>query len=223
DALGGVALFTQGACGDVTVHRSGDPYLEVERLGRILGAEVIKTAETAASSDLKVLYSRLEDVEVEPRVFPQRNEAERRRDDLKSQLADAKQRETNAAAILRLEKELDSAEWGVRIATLTQERPGALPPVNRAPVQVMQIGPLVLVGIPGELFVEYGLEMKQRVHQSKDRPLMVVGLANDYLGYLVTPRAVHTGGYEQATARLQASAPRAMTEAAMQWVEECIH
>ncbi|GMV93989.1 MAG: hypothetical protein AMXMBFR82_37670 [Candidatus Hydrogenedentota bacterium] len=223
DAIGGVALFTQGACGDVTVHRSGDPYLEVERLGRVLGAEVIKTAETAPRSEMEVLYSRLEDVEVEPRVFPERKEAELNRDDLKNQLADAKQRGTNAAAILRLEKELDSAEWGVRIATLTQERPGALPLVDRAPVHVMQIGPLVLVGIPGELFVEYGLEIKQRVRQSKDRPLMVVGFANDYLGYLVTPRAVHTGGYEQATARLQASAPRAMTEAAMQWVEEGIH
>ncbi|MEX2015078.1 MAG: neutral/alkaline non-lysosomal ceramidase N-terminal domain-containing protein, partial [Candidatus Hydrogenedentales bacterium] len=44
--LGGVALFTQGACGDITVHRSGDPWLEIERLGRLIGGEVIATAES---------------------------------------------------------------------------------------------------------------------------------------------------------------------------------
>ncbi len=42
--LGGVAIFTQGAAGDVTVNRSGDPFDEIERLGRTLAGEVIKTA-----------------------------------------------------------------------------------------------------------------------------------------------------------------------------------
>jgi len=52
--------------------------------------------------------------------------------------------------------------------------------------------------------------------------MMLVGYANDYLGYIVTPRAVATGGYEQATSRLDASAGRAMTEAAMGWVEKLV-
>ena len=220
DNAGGVALFTQGACGDVTVHRSGDPYLEVERLGRILGAEVLKTGEMTQPSDESYVFSRLEDIDVEPRIFPELDEAQTRLDGLKQALTDANAAGAHEAKIRRLEREADSAEWAVRIATLKKERPEALPYINCAPVQVVQIGPLVLVGIPGELFVEYALEMKQRVRQSKDRPMMLVGYANDYLGYLVTPRAVHTGGYEQATARLEASAPRAMTEAAMQWVDE---
>jgi hypothetical protein len=223
DTLGGVALFTQGACGDVTVHRSGDPYLEVERLGRILGAEVIKTAEMAQPAEMDHLFSRLEDIEVEPRVFPELDAAQTRLNTLKKELADANAAAANEAVVRRLEREADSAEWNVRIAGLKKEQPEALPSIDRAPVHVMQVGPLVLVGIPGELFVEYGLEMKQRVRQSKERPMMLVGYANDYLGYLVTPRAVHTGGYEQATARLESSAPRAMTEAAMQWVEEGVH
>jgi len=220
DNVGGVALFTQGACGDVTVHRSGDPYLEVERLGRILGAEVVKTLEMTQPTADPFVFSRLEDIDVEPRVPLGLDTAQAKLDSLKEELADAQAAAANEAVIQRLEREVDSAEWAVRIAGLKQERPEALPAIDHAPVHVMQIGPLVLVGIPGELFVEYGLEMKQRVRQSKDRPMMLVGYANDYLGYLVTPRAVHTGGYEQATARLQASAPRAMTEAAMQWVEE---
>lgn len=220
--LGGVALFTQGACGDVTVQRSGDPYLEVERLGRILGAEVVKTAEMTRPTGETRLFSRLEDVPVEPRVFPTPDEARQRLEEKRSELEAAKNAGGGAAVIARVERELDSAEWGVRLANLVKDRPEARPNLAKAPVQVMQIGPLALVGIPGELFVEYGLEMKQRVLQSKDRPLMVVGYANDYLGYLVTPRALHTGGYEQATARLSPSAPRAMSEAALQWIEEGI-
>ena len=40
--LGGVAVFTQGACGDITVNRNGDPFLEIERLGRTVAGEVVK-------------------------------------------------------------------------------------------------------------------------------------------------------------------------------------
>ena len=89
-------------------------------------------------------------------------------------------------------------------------------------MQVLQLGPVVLVGIPGELFVEYGLEAKERIKQSTGHSAILVGYANDYLGYLVTPRAVATGGYEQATARLDVSASRAMIEAAVRHAEEMV-
>ena len=75
----------------------------------------------------------------------------------------------------------------------------------------------------GELFVEYALEMKQRVRQAKDRPLIVVGYANDLIGYIITPRAKHTGGYEQRAARVDEHAGRALTEASMQLVAEFVH
>ena len=42
--LGGVAVFTQGACGDITVNRKTEPFFEIERFGRILAGEVIKTS-----------------------------------------------------------------------------------------------------------------------------------------------------------------------------------
>ncbi|MFO1022436.1 MAG: neutral/alkaline non-lysosomal ceramidase N-terminal domain-containing protein [Planctomycetales bacterium] len=42
--LGGVAIYLQGACGDITVNRNGDPFMEIERLGRTIAGEVIKTS-----------------------------------------------------------------------------------------------------------------------------------------------------------------------------------
>jgi hypothetical protein len=86
----------------------------------------------------------------------------------------------------------------------------------------VQIGPLVIVGIPGELFVEYALEMKQRARQTNDRPLIVVGYANDLIGDIVTPLATYTGGYEQRVARVDEHAGRALTEATMQLMAELV-
>ena len=63
--------------------------------------------------------------------------------------------------------------------------------------------------------VEYALELRERILQTYDRPMILVGYANHYLGYIVTPRAMQTGGYEAAVARVGPNAGRKMTETAM--------
>ncbi len=53
-----------------------------------------------------------------------------------------------------------------------------------AEVQVFRVGDTCLVGLPGELFVEYGLAIKARA----PRRAFVISLANgDLQGYIVTP------------------------------------
>ena len=42
------------------------------------------------------------------------------------------------------------------------------------------------MAIPGELFVEYGLEMRERVKQESQKSMCLVGYANGHLGYIVT-------------------------------------
>ena len=79
-----------------------------------------------------------------------------------------------------------------------------------------------VVGIPGELFVEFALEMKQRTRQEKDRALVVAAFTNDYIGYIITPRAEYTGGYEQAVSLVNEQAGRALTEASMRLVDEFV-
>jgi Neutral/alkaline non-lysosomal ceramidase, N-terminal len=223
DVLGCVALFTQGACGDVTMRRSGPEFSEVERLGRILAGEVIKTAEQIATAQDTALASSYTPVEIPPRQLPAADVAEKERDKAKAACERAKNDvNTPTHMVKRLERQLDDAEWAFRLASYVQDHPGAVDAATRGSIHVMQIGPLALVGVPGELFVEYGLEMKQRVRQMKDRPMMLVGFANNYLGYLVTPRAKATGGYEQASSRVDHSAGRDLTEAAMAIVEEIV-
>ncbi|MBI3119636.1 MAG: neutral/alkaline non-lysosomal ceramidase N-terminal domain-containing protein [Candidatus Hydrogenedentes bacterium] len=219
EVLGGVAVFTQGACGDVTMHRSGDPFEEIKRLGNIVAGEAIKTAGLITPSDDTALVSAVQAVTVEPRVLPSLAEAQERLESLQQALGKAKNGGETEAKTRRLEREADAAETTLNVVKLAQARPGLVDEACHTSVQVMQWGPLIVVGMPGELFVEYQLEMKQRVRQATGHPLMVAGYANDYIGYIVTPRAVHTGGYEQAIARVSHTAGRTLVEAAMTLAE----
>jgi putative membrane-bound dehydrogenase-like protein len=60
----------------------------------------------------------------------------------------------------------------------------------RAEVQVMALGPVRWVALPGEPFVETGLALKEA------GAIFVVGYANGYVGYLPIERAYKEWGYE---------------------------
>lgn len=60
-------------------------------------------------------------------------------------------------------------------------------------VMVIRIGDAAIVGLPGEIFAEYGLDIKRR---SRARHTFVVELANDAIGYIPTREAFAQGGYE---------------------------
>ena len=76
--------------------------------------------------------------------------------------------------------------------------------------------------IPGEIFVEYALELRSRIKQETGDAFCLAGYANGYLGYIVTPRAVETGGYEASITRLNALAGRILTETTMELVERLV-
>jgi neutral ceramidase len=65
-----------------------------------------------------------------------------------------------------------------------------------APLLVLKIGDFKLAAMPAEVFVEIGLELKQKHPGST-----LVSLANAYHGYLPTPEQHALGGYETWRAR----------------------
>jgi hypothetical protein len=69
----------------------------------------------------------------------------------------------------------------------------AMPETAEAEVQVLRIGEFAIAALPGEVFVEFGLELKE---SSPFSTTAVVGLANGNLGYLPTRTAFGEGGYE---------------------------
>ena len=65
-------------------------------------------------------------------------------------------------------------------------------------IQAMRIGELGIAAIPGEVFVETGLAIKQ---QSPFKPTFTIELANGCSGYIPTPEQHKLGGYETWPAR----------------------
>ncbi|MHC4086615.1 MAG: hypothetical protein ACYSWZ_15380 [Planctomycetota bacterium] len=60
-------------------------------------------------------------------------------------------------------------------------------------LHVILIGDIAFVGVPGELFGQLGTEIKRR---SPFRYTYVIGLANDYIGYIPDNQAYDLGGYQ---------------------------
>ncbi|MGH2350228.1 MAG: neutral/alkaline non-lysosomal ceramidase N-terminal domain-containing protein [Chloroflexota bacterium] len=86
-----------------------------------------------------------------------------------------------------------------------------LPEQMETEVQALRIGECAIVALPGEIFVELGLAVKQR---SPFPATLIASLADDYIGYVPTRRAIEQeGGYETWAAR--SALPAAGTGEAM--------
>lgn len=82
----------------------------------------------------------------------------------------------------------------VDIYAMECQRLAKLPARMSAQVQAFRLGNAAIVALPGEVFVESGLGIKSRAAAS---PVFVVSLANGYIGYICTDRALtEEGGYE---------------------------
>jgi hypothetical protein len=92
-------------------------------------------------------------------------------------------------------------------------------PTTTAPLQALRIGDLGICAIPFETFVEIGLELKRR---SPFPRTMVIGMANDKIGYLPTPEQHELGGYETwlGTSRVQPEASVIVTDHLLEMLEE---
>ena len=60
-------------------------------------------------------------------------------------------------------------------------------------IQVLRIGDIYILGLPGEVLVEIGLEIKK---EAGIENLLIISLSNDACGYVCHSRAYDEGGYE---------------------------
>jgi neutral ceramidase len=85
-------------------------------------------------------------------------------------------------------------------------------------IQVLRIGDAYIVGLPGEVLVEIGLEIKVRAGIDN---LFVVSLANDAVGYVCPRAAYKEGGYEPGSGtNLAPGAAEIITEHALKLIEQ---
>jgi len=191
---GGTAFFLAGACGNVDPVRRGS-FEDVAWLGQAL-ADVVGQA-----------LARIEDRSSRPvgaeKVATVSSASEVLTLPLQpvlsaAQLAQLREQHLEQLAAIDTSEEpvkarIERAMLAWADQTLAQVRSGATPSGIAAPVQVIRVGSLAFVAIPGELFSVLGRQIKQALPACRT---FIVGYANSDVGYIPDRAAYDRGGYE---------------------------
>jgi hypothetical protein len=87
-----------------------------------------------------------------------------------------------------------------------------------AEVQVLSIGPLAFVGVPGELFVQLGMQI---IKGSPFPDTFVLELANQDIGYIPTEEAFDQGSYEPTSAVFAPGGGERIVKKALDLLNDC--
>ena len=215
-------LYHTGPSGNQSPRYSvrSQTFEEAGRLGRILG-EAVTTAITGIRSEDfwqdAVLDGRIESISLPARQMPTISEA---KEALKQRIADyerLKIEKANRSAIRTAECAVFGAEETLTLARCQEN--GELEQKIRAympaDVQVLRVGDCFLAGLPGEIFVEYGLQIKS---QSSSKAFVISLVNGDLQGYIATPEAVAAGSYEANNSLFDITSGSIVTDAALKLI-----
>lgn len=181
-----VTLFANGAEGNINHLNYQDPdqlrsFEEAERVGKKLGAYVIDSIRDSKALDGKIRFIS------EKVTLPLRKITEEEKE--------------WAEMVLVRDKDLDEDLLdGIPDKTYAKMIKGMLERTDKAfetVLQGMAIHNFAFVTFPGEVYVEFGLMVKEL---SLYDNTMVIGLANSQSGYIPKKEAFSQGGYEVRTA-----------------------
>ena len=200
-----VTVYTSGSCGDlnhidVNWSEPQKGHENAARMGTILSGEVLKAWPQLGGVDGSLQVRRrivqLDIPEVSAGAVENAKEIVNSGDD-KSR--------SSFMQLVNAHKVLDVAE-----------REGAPFEVE---VQVFTLGDsLAWVALPGEIFVELGLDLKS---SSPFEQTMVAELSNGSIGYVPTSRAYRQGAYEVVSARCVKGSGERLVNAALDLLTEC--
>ena len=99
-----------------------------------------------------------------------------------------------------------------------KEAGGDWPEYISTELQVLRLGDITILGLPGEILVEIGLEIQKRAGLEN---LFIVTICNDAIGYVCHSAAYDEGGYEPGSAtKLAKGAGEIMIEQALELIEK---
>ena len=206
-ATGAPLVFFNGAMGDLT---QVNPELDlpqkgaegVQRLGRALAGESLKLLADMQFTEAPEIASASEILQADFR-HPTAEQLERDRETVAQAADDDYSRE----AVFARER--------VALAEHIEA-------VGQEPCHLIaaRIGELAIASGPGQMFCEFGLDCKAR---SPFEQTMYVSIANGNAGYVPTPAAISTGGYEPTLCRGSKLAPETggqMVDAQVQLLQQ---
>ena len=209
---GAHCMFLQGACGNINPVWINYSYEPARKLGTQLGCEIVKVWE-----DINPVSDGSLAVASETIKIPRYNYGSKE----------------NAVKILAsLEKEIEklkkkgAAEGLINWTKLRRKRvtqaleswnTGKPLPTVEAEIQAWKLGDLGIVFVPGELFNEIGVYVKQH---SPFADTFFVGYANGNVGYVPTREAYAEGGYEvNAACQVSPEAEELITKKCLELLE----
>jgi hypothetical protein len=194
-----VAMMSNGTSGDINNVNFGaeavtpmPPYSKMQLVANTLAAETFKVYQKIQYQDWIPLGVQQKEILLGVRLPNERD------------MARAKEIVSNAKGPHMETRE----EIYARETILINEYPEQVPLI----LQAFQLGDLAITAIPCEVFVEIGLEIKDK---SPFNQTFTISLANGYNGYLPTPEHHKMGGYETWRARssyLEVDASTKITE-----------
>lgn len=176
----GLALYVNGACGDINPRIANGSFADVECLGQELGRAVLEGRAAAApleASAISWAHERL-DLPLQPLPPRWRAEVEKFKGHLRARLAQGS--EISKAQL----------EWAEAMCKWVRVGAGRAR-VQPFEMQALALGELVLLGVEGELFARYQLDL-----ETAHGPAILCGFANGCIGYVPTADEYARGGYE---------------------------
>ncbi len=195
-----VTLFANGACGnlnhiDTSWGRDQKGAQEANRIATLLAAAVFRAEKDLRRVAFAPLRARSEIVKLPLPTFTQAKVEQARLDARTA-------RDNTRDGFMKLVNSFKILDVAAR-----EGRP------LEVEVQVFALGDdLAWVSLPGEVFVELGLAIKQR---SGFRQTMIAELANGSIGYIPDRRAYAEGNYEPVSARCAAGGGELVVDAAV--------
>lgn len=195
-----LSLFGIGTCGDVnhldlSHDRPQKSPVESERIGSTLATSVAKALPELPRVERPTLAAESKSVSVPLQKYATDEISKARAD-----LAKVGKREMPVLEQVAAVKIVGVADYGVEAAPME--------------VQTFRLSnSLALVALPGELFVELGLAIKQR---SPFATTLVVELSNEYPGYIPTRRGFAEGGYEPTNSKIAPGGGEMLVDAAVE-------
>jgi hypothetical protein len=216
-------LYHTGAAGNQSPRHvtKENTFKEAERIGELLATAVAKAIDTIVYRNDISINVQQQFVELHKRSFPPLSVAEAHLNKSREKLDWVKTLGKSRQEIRTAEVNWFGAVESVHLSQLSQNGgldnvyAGCLP----AEIQVLHIGPWTFVAWPGEIFIEYWLELKRQCNN-----VFLITLANGELqGYIVTREAAQQGTYEASNAIFDHSSGDVLLETTLHLLKHSIY
>ncbi|MEW6455556.1 MAG: hypothetical protein AB1410_02415 [Acidobacteriota bacterium] len=200
-----VVLIANGAGADVSTRftRKEQSYTELKRLGNILMENIIKSADKLPILENSGLNVETKNLKFKTKRLPLLDYAKSVLKRTKNEFKVERRRVLSEGEMRIWITKLE----GLKTLIKSTKEMKYYPEYVTGEIQIIQLGEIAIIGIPGEVFQKTEKEILENVSRLKG---VIVGYCNDYLGYFVPSEEWEELKYESLVSILDSSAETKM-------------